>query len=97
NAHNVLYVKRGNTMMQIANNKGQAVFDDVVQVHQVVMILQNFVVLKQAQEQGCQWIAFRTNDNSMINTLAGHASALRVMPLEVIATLTRCHLSKNGA
>nr|GEU53337.1 legumin A-like [Tanacetum cinerariifolium] len=44
-----------------------------------------FEVVKQAQEQGCQWIAFRTNDNAMINTLAGHASALRAMPLEVIA------------
>ncbi|GKE04288.1 legumin B-like protein, partial [Tanacetum coccineum] len=70
--------------MQIVNNEGQAVFDDVVQVHQVVMILQNFAVVKQAQEQGCQWIDFRTNDNAMINTLAGHTSALRAMPLEVI-------------
>ncbi|GKD72935.1 legumin B-like protein, partial [Tanacetum coccineum] len=85
NAHNILYVTKGNMRMQIVNNEGQAVFDDVVQVHQVVMIPQNFTLVKQAQEQGCQWIAFRTNDNAMINTLAGHASALRAMLLEVIA------------
>ncbi|GJW69801.1 glutelin type-B 1 [Tanacetum coccineum] len=85
NAHSILYVTRGNMRMQIVNNEGQAVFDDIVQEHQVVVIPQNFAVVKQAQEQGCQWIAFRTNDNAMINTLAGHTSAIKAMPLEVLA------------
>ncbi|PWA59584.1 glutelin type-B 1 [Artemisia annua] len=85
NAHSILYVTRGNMRMQIVNNEGQAVFDDIVQEHQVVVIPQNFAVAKQAQEQGCQWIAFRTNDNAMINTLAGHTSIIQAMPLHVVA------------
>lgn len=85
NAHSILHVTSGNMRMQIVNNEGQAVFDDWIQEGQLVVIPQNFAVVKQAGQQGCQWIAFRTNDNAMVNTLAGHTSALRAMPVAVIA------------
>ncbi|KAI3506863.1 hypothetical protein L1887_21454 [Cichorium endivia] len=85
NAHNIIYVTNGNMRMQIVNHEGQAVFNDQIQEGQLVVVPQNFAVVKQAGEQGCQWIAFRTNDNAMINTLAGYTSAIRAMPVDVLA------------
>ncbi|KAI3760178.1 hypothetical protein L1987_50569 [Smallanthus sonchifolius] len=84
NAHDIVYVTRGNMRMQIVNNEGQAVFDDMIQEGQLVVVPQNFVVMKQAGEQGCGWISFRTNDNAVINTLAGKTSAIRSMPVDVL-------------
>lgn len=67
------------------NNEGQSIFNDVIEEGQLVVLPQNFAVVKQAGEQGCQWIAFRTKDNAMINTLAGQTSAIKGMPLDVLA------------
>ncbi|KAJ9543530.1 hypothetical protein OSB04_023237 [Centaurea solstitialis] len=84
NAHNIIFVTHGNMRMQIVNNEGQAVFDGQIKERQLVVVPQNFAVVKQAGEQGCRWISFRTNDNAMINTLAGKMSAMRALPVDVI-------------
>ncbi|KVH94293.1 11-S seed storage protein, conserved site-containing protein [Cynara cardunculus var. scolymus] len=69
----------------VVNNQGQSVFNEQVREGQLVVVPQNFAVAKQAGQEGCKWISFRTNDNAMINTLAGHNSAIRAMPVDVIA------------
>ena len=66
------------------NDQGQSVFNDQVRERQLVVVPQNFAVVKQAGQQGCSWISFRTNDNAMINTLAGRTSAMRAFPLAVL-------------
>ncbi|XP_021982239.1 11S globulin seed storage protein G3-like [Helianthus annuus] len=85
NAHNIIYVTEGNMRIQIVNDLGQEVFNDEVQEQQLVVVPQNFAVVKQAGEQGCRWISFRTNDNAMINTLAGRTSVMRALPVDVLA------------
>ncbi|PWA75608.1 legumin A [Artemisia annua] len=70
NTHNIMYVTNGNMRIHIANDQGQSFFND-----------QNFEVVKQAGEQGCNWISFRINGNAMINTLAGRTSSMRAFPL----------------
>ncbi|KAL0282381.1 UNVERIFIED_CONTAM: 11S globulin seed storage protein Jug r 4 [Sesamum angustifolium] len=85
NAHSVIYVTRGESDMQIVNHNGQAVFDGRVREGQVVVVPQNFAVVKRAGEQGCEWVEFNTNDNALINTLSGRTSALRGLPADVIA------------
>ncbi|XP_076960990.1 11S globulin seed storage protein Jug r 4-like [Bidens hawaiensis] len=85
NAHNILYVTNGDMRIQIVNDQGMEVFNDQVYQQQLVVIPQGFAVVKQAGEQGCMWISFRTNDNSVINTLAGKNSVMRALPLDVIA------------
>ncbi|KAK4492473.1 hypothetical protein RD792_003282 [Penstemon davidsonii] len=84
NAHSIIYATRGGARVQIVNHKGQAVFDGQVQEGQVVVVPQNFAVVKQAGEQGFEWVAFNTNDNAMINTLSGRTSAFRGLPASVI-------------
>ncbi|KAI7730462.1 hypothetical protein M8C21_000932 [Ambrosia artemisiifolia] len=84
NAHEIIHVTSGSMRMQIVNNEGQSVFDDVIQEWQVVVVPQNFAVMKQAGQEGCRWISFRTNDNAIMSTLAGRTSAIKAMPMSVI-------------
>ncbi|KAI3829760.1 hypothetical protein L1987_03888 [Smallanthus sonchifolius] len=85
NAHNIIYVTEGAMRMQIVNDQGEEVFHDQIQQGQLVVVPQNFAVVKQAQGQECKWISFRTSDNAMMNTLAGETSAMRALPVDVIA------------
>ncbi|KAI6693752.1 hypothetical protein NL676_021462 [Syzygium grande] len=50
----------------------------------LLVIWQNFVVVKKSSEQGFEWIAFRTNDNAMVSSLAGRLSMLRRLPEDVL-------------
>ena len=50
----------------------------------MIVVPQNFAVLKKAGNQGLEWIAFKTNANAKINQIAGRASAIRAMPLDVL-------------
>lgn len=84
NAHSAIYITRGSSRIQVVGHSGKLVFDDEVKEGQLIIIPQNFVVVKKAGEQGCEWIAFKTNDNAMISPLAGRLSAFRSMPIEVV-------------
>ncbi|KAI7751911.1 hypothetical protein M8C21_002638, partial [Ambrosia artemisiifolia] len=85
NAHNLLYITEGNLRVQIVNDQGNNVFDQELREGQVVVIPQNFAVIKRAGEQGSRWVSFKTNDNAMIANLAGRVSAISSMPVDVVA------------
>ncbi|XP_057798093.1 11S globulin seed storage protein 1-like [Salvia miltiorrhiza] len=85
NAHSLIYVTRGASRVQIVNHRGHAVFDGQLREGQVVVVPQNFAVVKQAGEEGFEWVAFNTNDNAIINTLSGRTSAIRGLPVDVVA------------
>ncbi|KAJ9543527.1 hypothetical protein OSB04_023234 [Centaurea solstitialis] len=85
NAHNIVYVTHGNMRVQIVNNKGESVFNDELREGQVVVIPQNFAVIKKAGEQGARWVSFRTNDNAITENLVGRVSAIRSLPVDVVA------------
>lgn len=95
NAHSLVYITDGSLRIQIVNNAGESVFDDELREGQVVVIPQNFAVIKRAGEQGSRWISFKTNDNAMIANLAGRVSAIRSMPVDVVANAYQ--LSRNDA
>ncbi|XP_009624043.1 11S globulin seed storage protein Jug r 4 [Nicotiana tabacum] len=85
NAHKVIYITKGESRIQIVDHRGQAVLDDRVRQGQVVVVPQNYAVVKHAETEGCEWVEFNTNDNAMINTLSGRTSAIRGLPVDVIA------------
>ncbi|CAH1417787.1 unnamed protein product [Lactuca virosa] len=95
NAHSLVYITDGTLRIQIVNNAGESVFDDELREGQVVVIPQNFAVIKRAGQQGSRWISFKTNDNAMIANLAGRVSAIRSMPVDVVANAYQ--LSRNDA
>ncbi|MCL7021963.1 hypothetical protein MKW94_000565 [Papaver nudicaule] len=84
NAHSVLYVTRGNARVQVVGNAGRQVFNGQLNQGQILVVPQNFAVVKQAGNEGFEWVAFKTNDNAMISPLVGKTSALRAMPADVL-------------
>ena len=90
-----MYMIQGNARVQVVNNRGQNVFNDVLRPRQLLIIPQNYVVLKKAQREGCQYIAFKTNANSMVSHIAGKNSILSALPVDVIANAYR--ISKQEA
>ncbi|XP_051129460.1 11S globulin subunit beta-like [Andrographis paniculata] len=84
NAHSVIYATRGGARIQVVGNEGNPVFDGEVSEGELLIVPQNFVVIKKAGEEGFEYIAFKTNDNAMKSHLAGRLSAIRAMPEDVL-------------
>ncbi|XP_047952105.1 11S globulin seed storage protein Ana o 2.0101-like [Salvia hispanica] len=84
NAHSALYVTKGSARIQVVGTQGRSVFDGEVKEGQLLVVPQNFVVVKKASQNGFEWITFKTNDNAMNAQLAGRLSAIRAMPNEVL-------------
>lgn len=84
NSHAVIYVTRGSARVQIAGDTGRAMFNGELRENQVLVVPQNFVVIKKAGSEGFEWVAFRTNENAMSNLLAGRLSVFRGMPEDVL-------------
>ncbi|TVU18370.1 hypothetical protein EJB05_34461, partial [Eragrostis curvula] len=64
NAHSVMYAIHGRARVQVVNNHGACVFDDVLRAGQLHIIPQNFVVAEKAEDEGFQYISFKTNPNA---------------------------------
>uniref|UniRef100_A0ACD5VEH3 Uncharacterized protein n=1 Tax=Avena sativa TaxID=4498 RepID=A0ACD5VEH3_AVESA len=89
NAHSVVYMIQGHARVQVVNNHGQTVFNDILRRGQLLIIPQHYVVLKKAEREGCQYISFKTNPNSMVSHIAGKSSILRALPVDVLANAYR--------
>ncbi|XP_026440502.1 legumin B-like [Papaver somniferum] len=84
NAHSVMYVTRGSCRCQIVGNQGRQVFNGQLNQGQMLVVPQNFAVVKQAGNEGFEWVSFKTNDNAMTSPLVGKTSVLRAMPVDVL-------------
>ncbi|CAM8890472.1 unnamed protein product [Rhodiola kirilowii] len=84
NSHSIIYITRGSSRIQMVNERGQNVFDGKVQEGQLLIVPQNYVILKQAGNEGCEWVAFKTIDNAMVSPLSGRVSVFRGLPEEVL-------------
>lgn len=89
NAHSVIYVTRGNARVQIVGNYQQPIFDGELRRGQILVVPQNFAVIKRAGDRGFEWVSIKTNDNALTNPLAGRNSALRAMPEDVLVNAFR--------
>ncbi|KAK6278829.1 hypothetical protein POUND7_019096 [Theobroma cacao] len=59
NAHSIVHITRGNGRFQIVRENGDTVFDDQVEEGQMIVVPQNFAVLKKAGIQGLDWNGLR--------------------------------------
>ncbi|KAI3695702.1 hypothetical protein L1987_78701 [Smallanthus sonchifolius] len=82
---NIIYIISGSSRLQIVRNDGSAVFDGVAREGQLIVVPQDFAVIKKAGEQGCEWVAFKTNENAITTQLAGRFSYIRALPEDVLA------------
>ncbi|KMZ60193.1 11S seed storage globulin B [Zostera marina] len=84
NSHSVLYAIRGSARIQIVNDNGDSVHDDVVEEGEFISVPQNFVVTMKAEENSFDFVAFKTSGIPMTSTLAGKTSILRGIPDDVL-------------
>ncbi|KAJ1691696.1 hypothetical protein LUZ63_015851 [Rhynchospora breviuscula] len=85
NCHSLMYVTGGQGRVQVVNHRGQTVFDSQMRQGQILLIPQNFAVLKRASpNQMFHWVSFNTNHNAMISQMVGKNSVFRGMPLQVL-------------
>lgn len=85
NAHSIVYIVRGSGRIQIVRETGDAVFNDRVREGQMLVVPQNFAVVKRAGDEGLEWISFKTNANAQISQIAGRFSVFRSLPVGVVA------------
>ncbi|KAJ9696929.1 hypothetical protein PVL29_008925 [Vitis rotundifolia] len=86
NAHSIIHAIRGSAKFQIVQNQGRTVFNDVVTAGRVIVVPQNFALMMKAGDSGFEFVAIKTDENGMINTLAGDLSLIRAMPVKAIAS-----------
>ncbi|KAJ4797231.1 Glutelin [Rhynchospora pubera] len=85
NAHSLMYVTGGRGRVQIVNHQGRTVFDGQLRQRQILLIPQNYAVLKRAhQQQQFEYVSFKTNPNAMVSKITGKASTIRALPLDVL-------------
>ncbi|XP_078152861.1 cocosin 1-like [Carex rostrata] len=94
NCHCGMYVTGGQGRVQVVNHQGRTVFDGLVRQGQFLLIPQNFAVLKRAESEGFHWVTFNTNQNAMINQIAGKFSTFRAMPLQVLMNSYRLSIEQ---
>ncbi|XP_072967973.1 cocosin 1-like [Typha angustifolia] len=85
NAHSIMYVTGGRGRVQAVDSRGRSVFDGEVSRGQLLVIPQNYAVVKRAVRERFEWVSFKTNSNAMVSQIAGKASAFRGLPVDVIA------------
>lgn len=87
NAHSLVYVTRGRARVQVVDHNGNSVFRNELRRGQLLFIPQNFAVGAEAGEEGFEYVSFKTNDNAVVNTLAGRTSVLAGLPEDVVANI----------
>ncbi|KAF3436149.1 hypothetical protein FNV43_RR23241 [Rhamnella rubrinervis] len=95
NAHSAIYAIRGRARVQVVDDNGNSLFDDELSQGQVLTVPQNFGVVKQAGNEGFEWVALKTNENAKITPLAGRISAIRALPDDVVSNIYQ--LSRDEA
>lgn len=84
NAHSIMYITKGTGLTQVADQTGNLLFNGEVRTGQLIILPQYFVMMMKAGEQGCEWIAVKTNANAKISTLVGQQSVVKSIPVEVL-------------
>ncbi|KAJ3679396.1 hypothetical protein LUZ60_017407 [Juncus effusus] len=84
NAQSLIYVTSGQARIQVVNDQGITVFDGQLHDKQVLLIPQNYAVMKRASRQGFEYVSFKTDQNAMVSDIFGNTSIVRSMPIDVL-------------
>jgi len=77
-------VTGGSGRVQIVNHQGRTVFDGQLRQRQILLIPQNYAVLKRSYQDQFEYVSFKTNPNAMVSKITGKASTIRALPLDVL-------------
>eukprot|EP00253_Pinus_taeda_P012722 PITA_12722 len=88
-AHAIMYVTRGEGKMEVVRDEERNVFNGRVREGQFIVIPQFYAVIREAGDEGLEWITSTTSDLSLLSCLAGRQSVLKAMPEEVVRAAYR--------
>ncbi|XP_075653579.1 11S globulin seed storage protein Ana o 2.0101-like [Castanea sativa] len=84
NSNSVIYGLRGNARIQVVDDNGDNVYYGELRKGQALVVPQNYVVLKRAENEGFEWVSIKTNDNAITNQLAGRLSVIQALPVDML-------------
>lgn len=85
-----MYVTRGRGRVQIVGSSNdRPVFDGDVREGQLLVIPQNYAVVKLAGDEGLEWFSVQTNDLAKTSPLSGRTSVIRAIPVDILANAYR--------
>ncbi|XP_065874667.1 11S globulin seed storage protein Ana o 2.0101-like [Euphorbia lathyris] len=84
NSYTIFYVMKGEGHIQIVNDSGKNVFDDIIKEGQLLPVPHSFLIAEQAKSEKFEYVTFKTNANPITSELSGRNSVINYLPLEVL-------------
>nr|CAA90640.1 legumin; 11S globulin [Ephedra gerardiana] len=84
NAHRVIYALQGSGNVEIVAPNGEGVFQGRLRRGQFLVIPQFFAAVKEASEEGFEWVAFLTHQRPYRSDLSGAGSVFVGLPRPVV-------------
>ncbi|XP_065875695.1 11S globulin seed storage protein Ana o 2.0101-like [Euphorbia lathyris] len=84
NNDNIIYVVKGEGHIQVVDDNGKNVFDDMVKEGQVLLVPHSFLMVEQSNSERFEYVTFKTNANPITSDLSGRKSVINCLPLEVL-------------
>ncbi|XP_065850554.1 11S globulin seed storage protein Ana o 2.0101-like isoform X2 [Euphorbia lathyris] len=84
NCHSIIYMVKGEGYIQVVDDNGKNVFDDIVKKGQLLLVPHSFLMTEQAKSERFEYVTFKTNGNPTTSELTGRNSVINCLPLEVL-------------
>ncbi|XP_065875540.1 11S globulin seed storage protein Ana o 2.0101-like [Euphorbia lathyris] len=84
NGYSIFYVVKGEGHIQVVNDSGKNVFDDIIKEGQLLTVPHSFLIAEQSKTDMFEYVTFKTNANPITSELSGRNSVINYLPLEVL-------------
>ncbi|XP_065874690.1 prunin 1 Pru du 6.0101-like [Euphorbia lathyris] len=84
NSSSIIYVIKGEGQIQVVDDNGNNVFDDIIKEGQLLLVPKYYVFAEQAKCEMFEYVTFKTTANPITSDLSGRNSVINCLPLEVL-------------
>ncbi|XP_065874666.1 11S globulin seed storage protein Ana o 2.0101-like [Euphorbia lathyris] len=84
NSYTLNYVMKGEGHIQVVDDNGKNVFDDIIRKGQLLLVPHSFLMAEQAKSEMFEYATFKTTANPITSELSGRNSVINCLPLEII-------------
>ncbi|WCJ38332.1 11S globulin seed storage protein 1 [Euphorbia peplus] len=84
NTNRIMYMVKGEGRIQVANDDGKNVFDDIVKEGQFLIVPEFLVMAEKAKSEMSEYLTFMTDANPISYDVSGRKSVVYGLPLAVV-------------
>ncbi|WCJ38342.1 11S globulin seed storage protein 2 [Euphorbia peplus] len=84
NTYRIVYVVKGEGRIQVADDNGKNVFNDVIKEGQILVVPKFLVMAEKAKSEKFEYVTFKTNANPISYDISGRNAVTYALPLEVV-------------